>query len=354
MKRLFALAVAALAVTLSVGVAVATPGTGVVGPILARTTFDTISTSHAAGLDAVIQEVTIAPGGHTGWHAHPGGTVILVESGTFTLYNDACTATVVATGRGIVEPGGQVQLARNNSTTDPLVLTVVYVDVPAGGPVRSDATVPACAAGAGLPTVVAGSGVTAAPIISRANFASAASIAGADERDVVVQQVTIAPGGHTGWHSHPGGTVILVQSGTFTFYSAADCRAQNFAAGQGVVEVGGGVQLARNEGTVPQVLYVVYFDVPVGGAFRTDEPEPSNCTGLAPVPAATPTPTPVPAATPTPTPVPAATPTPTALPDTAVLTGQVSTSPTPLALLLLFASVAGLLALGLSRARNRS
>ena len=171
---------------------------------------------------------------------------------------------------------------------------------------------------------------------------------------MVVQQLTIAPGGHTGWHSHPGATVILVQSGTFTFYSAVDCRQQNFAAGQGVVEAGGGVQLARNEGTVPQVLYVVYFDVPVGGASRIDQPEPSTCPGLAAVPAATPTPTPVPAATPTPTPVPAATPTAPTLPDTAVLTGQVSTSPTPLALFLLVAFVAGLLALGLSRARNRS
>ena len=353
MKRSLAFAVAALAAMLSVGVAIATPGTGTVGSILARTTFDPISTSHAAGRDAVIQEVTIAPGGHTGWHAHPGGTVILVESGSFTIYNNACTATDVAAGRGIVEPGGQVQLARNNSTTDPLVLTVVYFDVPAAGPVRSDATAPACAAGAGLPTVAAGSGVTAAPIISRATFTAGASIAGADERDVVVQQVTIEPGGHTGWHSHPGATVILVQSGSFTFYSAADCVRQNFAAGQGVVEAGGGVQLARNEGTVPQVLYVVYFDVPVGGAFRIDQPEPSNCTGLAAVPAPTPTPTPVPAATPTPTAPPTAAPTPR-LPETAMLTEQVPTSPTPLAFFLLVAVVAGLLALGLPRSRNRS
>jgi quercetin dioxygenase-like cupin family protein len=352
MRRPLAFAVAALAATLSVGVAVATPGTGVVGPILARTIFDPIGTSQTAGLDAVIQEVTIAPGGHTGWHAHPGGTVILVESGFFTIYNNTCTATDVAAGRGIVEPGGQVQLARNNSTTDPLVLTVVYFDVPVGGPVRSDATAPACAAGAGLPTVAAGSGVTAAPIISRATFAAGASITGADERDVVVQQVTIAPGGHTGWHSHPGATVILVQSGTFTFYSAADCIRQNFVAGQGAVEAGGGVQLARNEGTVPQVLYVVYFDVPVGGAFRVDQPEPSNCTGLAAVPAPTPTPTPVPAPTPTATAPPTAAPTPQ-LPETAMLTGHDSTSPAPVVPFLLVAFVAGLLALGPYRARSR-
>ncbi len=353
MKRPLALTLAAVAAILSIGVAIATPGTGVVGTILARTIFDPISTSQGAGLDGAVQEITIAPGGHTGWHTHPGGTVILVESGTFTIYNDTCTATDVAAGRGIVEPGGQVQLARNNSATDPLVLTVVYLDLLVGGSPRADAVAPACAAGAGLPTVAAGSGVTAA-IVSRANFAGAASITGADERDVVVQQVTIAPGGHTGWHSHPGATMVLVQSGTFTFYSAADCVAQNFAAGQGVIEAGGGVQLARNEGTVPQVLYVVYFDVPVGGAFRIDEPEPSNCTGLAPVPTATPTPSPVPTATPTPSPVPTATPVASVLPDAAMPGEPGSVSPTPLAALLFVVSAAGVLVVGLSRARRRS
>lgn len=343
MKRPLALTIAAVAVVLSIGVAVATPGTGVVGPILARTSFDPISTSQAAGLDGAVQEITIAPGGHTGWHTHPGGTVILVESGIFSIYNDSCALTDVAAGRGIVEPGGQVQLARNNSATEPLVLSVVYLDLPVGGSPRADAAAPACAAGAGLPIVAAGSGVTAA-IVSRANFADAASITGADERDVVVQQVTIAPGGHTGWHSHPGATMILVQSGTFTFYSAADCVAQNFAAGQGVVEAGGGVQLARNEGTVPQVLYVAYFDVPVGGAFRIDEPEPGSCTGLAPVPTATPVRT----ATPTATPVASV------LPDAAMPVGHGAPSPIPLAALLLVVSIAGFLVVGPGHMRRRN
>ncbi|MGI8999178.1 MAG: hypothetical protein ACR2GO_05675, partial [Candidatus Limnocylindria bacterium] len=132
--------------------------------------------------------------------------------------------------------------------------------------------------------------------------------------------------------------------GTFTFYSAADCVAQNFAAGQGVIEAGGGVQLARNEGTVPEVLYVVFFDVPVGGAFRIDEPEPSNCTGLAPVPTATPTPSPVPTATPVAS----------ALPDAAMPPGQGSVSPSLLAALLFVVSAAGVFVVGLSRARRRS
>jgi quercetin dioxygenase-like cupin family protein len=291
MKRLSAL-VAVVAWVLSVTVVLATPGSGATSAILADATFDPIATSQTAGLESVIQEVTIAPGGHTGWHTHPGGTVVLVESGTFTMNHADCTVTTVAAGRGIVESGGQVQLAQNLSTTDALVLTVVYFDVPVGGAFRTDATpAPVCP---GVPATATGLNVTAAPVLDRATFANGSAITGVDERRVVVQSATFAPGGHSGWHSHPGATVIYVVSGTFSFYPAETCQRQQFTAGQGVIEQGGGVQLARNESTTePLVLFVVYFDVPLtpAGAFRIDEPEPATCTGLAAVPTATPAPT---------------------------------------------------------------
>lgn len=342
MKRSVALAVAALATMLSVGVAVATPGTGVVAPILARATSDAISTTQSAGTDAVIQEITIAPGGYTGWHSHTGSaTVVMVESGTFTIYHgpehgkphsaNACDGTDYAAGRTAVETAGDVHLGMNNGATA-VVLTVVYLAVPAGAPVRVDETAPECAEAAGLTTGSTTSGITGV-VLNRASFATAASIVGADERDVVVQQVTIAPGGHTGWHGHPGTTVVFVKSGTVAFYEAATCRAQNFAAGQGFVEAGGGVQLGRNEGTVPLVLYVAYFDVPVGGAFRIDQPEPSNCTGLAAIPVAAPA---------------------VVLPNTATLAAPGSTSPVPPLPFLLIALAACLISLGLLRARQRS
>lgn len=332
-------AIAALA--LSAASVIATPGTGATASILAQGVFDPISTSQAGGLESVIQEVTIAPGGHTGWHTHPGGTVIIVESGTFSFYNDTCALTTIPAGRGVVEPGGQVQLARNEGAV-PLVLTVVYFDIASpDGPVRADAATPACAAGAGLPETAMGTGVTAA-IVDRATFPSAAIIAGADERDVVVQSVTFAPGGHSGWHSHPGATVIYVVSGTFSFYPATTCERQNFTAGQGVVEQGGGVQLARNEGTEPLVLFVVYFDVPTAtpGAFRIDQPEPSSCAGLAAVPTASPSPTAAPTAVPT-----AA-----SVPNTAA--GRIDPSTgAPLAALVVLGAIGGLALLRLSRRR---
>src|SRR5260370_3417503 len=100
-----------------------------------------------------------------------------------------------------------------------------------------------------------------------------------DPQDVVVRQLTMAPGGSTGWHSHPGPTIVIVQQGALSFYEASDptCTAQTFAAGQGFVETPGDVHIARNEGTTPVVLVVTFLDVPVGGAFRIDAPTPGNC-----------------------------------------------------------------------------
>jgi len=101
-----------------------------------------------------------------------------------------------------------------------------------------------------------------------------------DASDVVVQQITIAPGGHTGWHSHPGPVVVLVTAGELTLYQGSDrkCMAHAFSAGESFIDRGrGNVHIARNEGAEPVVLYATYLDVPVGGAFRIDAADPGNC-----------------------------------------------------------------------------
>ena len=342
MKRLSILG-ALVAWALSTVTVLATPGSGVtVNTILAQGIADPIATTQAAGRESVIQDLTIAPGGHTGWHSHPGGTVIIVESGVFSFYDSACTKTDVAAGRTVVEPGGGVQLARNNGAVD-LVLTVIYLDVTSpDGPLRTDATAPACAAGAGLPTTATGLGTTPA-IVDRATFGSAATITAGDERAVVVQQLSFAPGGHTGWHSHPGATQIFVVSGTFSFYSASTCTRQDFTAGQGAIEPGGGVQLARNESTTePLNLFVVYYDAPPGvaGGFRVDSPEPATCQGL--IGNATPAPA---------TPTTAA----SGLPNTSAqvaVGGSGAPAPLVIAVLLALASIGGLVALHWSRVRG--
>ena len=98
--------------------------------------------------------------------------------------------------------------------------------------------------------------------------------------DTVVQQVIIAPGGYTGWHSHPGPVVVLIKSGQMSFYDGDDptCTVRTYSAGQAFIDSGQGhVHIARNEGTENLELWATYFYVPPGGAFRIDAPAPGNC-----------------------------------------------------------------------------
>lgn len=100
-----------------------------------------------------------------------------------------------------------------------------------------------------------------------------------DDVQVVTQTITIAPGGHTGWHSHPGPVFVTISAGTMTFYDADDptCSAGTFETGDSFVDRGGGhVHIARNEGAADLVLYATYL-VPVGAPIRTDAPNPGVC-----------------------------------------------------------------------------
>ena len=96
--------------------------------------------------------------------------------------------------------------------------------------------------------------------------------------DLHVLQNTIAPGGTFGWHSHPGPSLVIVKSGTATFYLADDpaCTPHVVPTGSGFVDSGGDVHVVRNEGSVDLVTVVVSL-VPDGFARRIDEPSPGNC-----------------------------------------------------------------------------
>jgi quercetin dioxygenase-like cupin family protein len=100
-----------------------------------------------------------------------------------------------------------------------------------------------------------------------------------DDVDVVTQTITITPGGHTGWHSHPGPVIVTITAGTMSFYDGDDptCSRVAFNAGDTFIDQGRGhVHIARNEGSTNLVLYATYL-LPVGAPLRTDEPAPGNC-----------------------------------------------------------------------------
>ena len=92
--------------------------------------------------------------------------------------------------------------------------------------------------------------------------------------DVYVTHIKIAPGGHGGWHSHPGPSVIAVRAGTATFYDECnDFEPQTYPAGTGFVEDAECVHLLANEGDVDLEVVVMQI-VPRGAPRRIDEPAP--------------------------------------------------------------------------------
>jgi hypothetical protein len=99
--------------------------------------------------------------------------------------------------------------------------------------------------------------------------------------DLYVQSNVWAPGGDTGWHTHPGHSLIIVTAGTLTEYDGEDpeCTPHVYSQGMGFVDAGAGhghVHIVRNETTVEARTVAVQL-IPAGATRRIDAPDPGNC-----------------------------------------------------------------------------
>src|SRR5918997_1114620 len=96
--------------------------------------------------------------------------------------------------------------------------------------------------------------------------------------DFATARVVIEPGGSSGWHHHPGVTLVSVASGTVTEYDKK-CEKSVHKAGEGFVESNDAVHVVRNKSNVNAVLYATLI-VPTNTTeegLRIDEPKPRNC-----------------------------------------------------------------------------
>src|SRR4249919_2741362 len=119
--------VTAVTVAVTVAPSWATPPSGLTNIPLARGT----DTSHGTlplrfGTDIAMSQITVNPGGSSGWHSHPGGAIVVVAQGTLTVYQagadgshgdashgdashgdgshgDACESTTYRAGQAFVE-----------------------------------------------------------------------------------------------------------------------------------------------------------------------------------------------------------------------------------------------------------
>ncbi len=91
--------------------------------------------------------------------------------------------------------------------------------------------------------------------------------------DTRVVRYTILPGGHSGWHSHPGPTFVVVTAGTLTKFDAGNPTPGVHPAGTTFVDAGGDVHIAQNEGVV-DLQFTAFHLVPKGAPVRIDQPAP--------------------------------------------------------------------------------
>jgi quercetin dioxygenase-like cupin family protein len=90
-----------------------------------------------------------------------------------------------------------------------------------------------------------------------------------DATDVVVQTINQDPGGDSGWHTHPGFVLGVIESGSVSI--TVGCSTTTYTAGQTFMETGTTPTVARNAGTTPLVARITYV-VPKGAATRRDVP----------------------------------------------------------------------------------
>jgi hypothetical protein len=155
---------------------------------------------------------------------------------------------------------------------------------------------------AGLLAIVNAASVAATPAVYLTNVAlgrgtdqSAGSLKLQQGTDIVMAQITVLPGGSSGWHSHPGGAIVVIKQGDLTRYrrglddtrgneddrsNGSQCEITHFTAGQAFIEQPGEVDQVVNTGTIPYVAFVTFPRGPVGGATRIDQPDPGVCPGL--------------------------------------------------------------------------
>ena len=103
-----------------------------------------ISQATVNGVDYITREITIQPGGSTGWHYHDGRVFGVVREGTLTRTMADCSVVVSPEGSAVTEDSGpnHVHIGRNLGP-EPVKLWIDYIE-PAGTPLAVDVPDPGC------------------------------------------------------------------------------------------------------------------------------------------------------------------------------------------------------------------
>jgi quercetin dioxygenase-like cupin family protein len=93
--------------------------------------------------DVYVVDNKFPPQASTGWHSHPGPSLILVVAGTVTNYpgdDPSCTPRAYSAGAGFIDPGsGHLHMLRNETGTDAETIAVQLLPKDAARRIPADA-----------------------------------------------------------------------------------------------------------------------------------------------------------------------------------------------------------------------
>jgi quercetin dioxygenase-like cupin family protein len=104
-----------------------------------------------------------------------------------------------------------------------------------------------------------------------------------DDTDVGADRLTVAPGGVSGWHTHPSAVFVTVTSGSIVWTDGSNplCPSTTYSAGQSFIEDAYVVHNVRNASNSVGAEFIAIHLNPTGTsgpAFRIDVPTvPNNC-----------------------------------------------------------------------------
>lgn len=131
-----------------------TAGSGVTPTVIARGNLGAFHVHSSSGgyalelkshddTDVQVRSAIAVPGSYSGWHTHPGPVILVIKTGTLTLYDatdPTCAPTVYPAGTAFFE-GTTPHNVRNEGTIAVEYATIFFM--PAGGPTRIEADFPA-------------------------------------------------------------------------------------------------------------------------------------------------------------------------------------------------------------------
>ena len=100
-----------------------------------------------------------------------------------------------------------------------------------------------------------------------------------DDTDLGTDQITLAGGGQTSWHTHPAAVFVTVVSGGIVWYDGTNamCPGTTYSAGQSFIEDAFVIHNATNASQWQPAVFIAMHINPTGVPFVTGVPKPGQC-----------------------------------------------------------------------------